>query len=46
MATRKLQVLPVLMLADTAGLIVALAVAAASPGSVGLAGLAWASAPA
>jgi uncharacterized membrane protein len=41
MATRRLQVLPVLMLADAAGLIVALAVALASPGSVGLAGLAW-----
>jgi drug/metabolite transporter (DMT)-like permease len=41
MATRRLQVLPVLMLADTAGLIVALAVAAMSPGTVGLAGLAW-----
>jgi drug/metabolite transporter (DMT)-like permease len=41
MATRRLQVLPVLMLADTAGLIVALAVAAVSPGAVGLAGLAW-----
>ena len=41
MATRKLQVLPVLMLADAAGLIVALAVAAMSPGTVGLAGLAW-----
>jgi drug/metabolite transporter (DMT)-like permease len=41
MATRRLQVLPVLMLADAAGLIVALAVAAMSPGTVGLAGLAW-----
>jgi drug/metabolite transporter (DMT)-like permease len=41
MATRRLQVLPVLLLADTAGLIVALVVALASPGSVGLAGLAW-----
>jgi drug/metabolite transporter (DMT)-like permease len=41
MATRKLQVLPVLILADAAGLIVALAVAAMSPGTVGLAGLAW-----
>jgi drug/metabolite transporter (DMT)-like permease len=41
MATRRLQVLPVLMLADAAGLIVALTVAAMSPGTVGLAGLAW-----
>jgi len=41
MATRKLQVLPVLLLADSAGLIVALAVATVSPGTVGLAGLAW-----
>jgi drug/metabolite transporter (DMT)-like permease len=41
MATRRLQVLPVLLLADAAGLAVALAVAFASPGSVGLAGLAW-----
>jgi drug/metabolite transporter (DMT)-like permease len=41
MATRKLPVLPVLLLADTAGLIVALVVALASPGSVGVAGLAW-----
>ena len=41
MATRRLRVLPVLLLADTAGLVVALVVAAASPGSVGLAGLAW-----
>jgi uncharacterized membrane protein len=41
MATRRLQVLPVLMLADSAGLLVALAVALASPGSVGLTGLAW-----
>jgi drug/metabolite transporter (DMT)-like permease len=41
MATRKLPVLPVLLLADTAGLIVALVVASASPGSVGVAGLAW-----
>ena len=41
MATRRLQVLPVLLLADAAGLIVALAVAALSPGTVGLAGLAW-----
>jgi uncharacterized membrane protein len=41
MATRKLPVLPVLLLADTAGLIVALVVALASPGSVSVAGLAW-----
>jgi drug/metabolite transporter (DMT)-like permease len=41
MATRRLQVLPVLLLADTAGLIVALVIAAMSPGTVGLAGLAW-----
>jgi drug/metabolite transporter (DMT)-like permease len=41
MATRRLQVLPVLLLADVAGLIVALVVAAMSPGTVGLAGLAW-----
>jgi drug/metabolite transporter (DMT)-like permease len=41
MATRKLPVLPVLLLADTAGLIVALVVAAMSPGPIALAGLAW-----
>jgi uncharacterized membrane protein len=41
MATRRLQVFPVLLLADTAGLIVALVVALAFPGSVGLAGLVW-----
>jgi drug/metabolite transporter (DMT)-like permease len=41
MATRRLQVLPVLLLADVAGLIVALVVAAMSPGTVALAGLAW-----
>jgi len=41
MATRRLPVLPVLLLADAAGLVVALAVAVASPGHVGLAGLAW-----
>jgi drug/metabolite transporter (DMT)-like permease len=41
MATRRLQVLPVLLLADAAGLIVALVIAAMSPGTVGLAGLAW-----
>ena len=41
MATRRLRVLPVLLLADTASLLVALVVAAVSPGTVGLAGLAW-----
>jgi len=41
MATRKLPVLPVLLLADAAGLIVALVVALACPGGVGVAGLAW-----
>jgi drug/metabolite transporter (DMT)-like permease len=41
MATRKLPVLPVLLLADTAGLIVALIVAATSPGTIAVAGLAW-----
>jgi drug/metabolite transporter (DMT)-like permease len=41
MATRRTHVLAVLMLADTAGVIVALAAAAMSPGSVSLAGLAW-----
>ena len=41
MATRRLQVLPVLLLADAAGLIVALVIAAMSPGTVGLVGLAW-----
>src|SRR3984957_15542021 len=41
MATRKLQVLPVLLLADVAGLIAALVVAALSPGTIGLVGLAW-----
>jgi drug/metabolite transporter (DMT)-like permease len=41
MATRRLQVLPVLLLADAAGLIVALVVAALSPGTISLAGLAW-----
>jgi drug/metabolite transporter (DMT)-like permease len=40
MATRRTHVLPVLMLADTAGVIVALAAAAMSPGPA-LAGLAW-----
>ena len=46
MATRRLQVLTVLMLAETAGLIAALTAALMSPGSVSLAGLAWGSAPA
>jgi drug/metabolite transporter (DMT)-like permease len=41
MATRKLQVLPVLLVGDAAGLIVALVVAALSPGAIGLAGLVW-----
>ena len=41
MATRRLPVLPVLLLADVAGLALALVVALASPGSIGLAGLAW-----
>jgi drug/metabolite transporter (DMT)-like permease len=41
MATRKVPVLPVLLLADTAGLIVALVVAATSPGTIAVAGLAW-----
>ena len=41
MATRKLPVLPVLLLADAAGLIVALVVAVMSPGTIALAGLAW-----
>ena len=41
MATRRAHVLAVLMLADTAGMIVALAAAAISPGPVSLAGLAW-----
>src|ERR1700722_15720541 len=41
MATRKLQVLPVLLLADVAGLIAALVVATLAPGTIGLAGLAW-----
>ena len=40
-ATRRAHVLPVLMLADTAGVVVALAAAAMSPGAVSLAGLAW-----
>src|SRR6202050_5079495 len=41
MATRRAHVLTVLMLADSAGVIVALAAAAMSPGTVDLAGLAW-----
>ena len=41
MATRRTHVLPVLMLADTAGVVVALAAAAMSPSAVSLAGLAW-----
>ena len=40
MATRRVHVLSVLLLADTAGVIVALAAAAMSPGPVSLAGLA------
>jgi drug/metabolite transporter (DMT)-like permease len=41
MATRRAHVLTVLTLAETAGVIVALAVAAMSPGSASPAGLAW-----
>jgi len=41
MATRRTHVLPVLMLADTAGVVVALAAAAIFPSAVSLAGLAW-----
>ncbi len=41
MATRRANVLAVLMLADTAGVIVALAAAAISPGPARLVGLAW-----
>jgi uncharacterized membrane protein len=41
LATRRAHVLPVLMLADTAGVIVALAAAAMSGGAISLAGLAW-----
>jgi drug/metabolite transporter (DMT)-like permease len=41
MAARRTHVLTVLMLAETAGVIVALVVAAMSPGSAHLAGLAW-----
>ena len=40
-ATRRAHVLTVLTLVETAGVIVALAVAVASPGSASLAGLAW-----
>jgi drug/metabolite transporter (DMT)-like permease len=40
-ASRRAHVLAVLMLADTAGVIVALAVSVMSPGAVRLAGLAW-----
>jgi drug/metabolite transporter (DMT)-like permease len=40
-ASRRAHVLAVLMLADTAGVIVALAAAALSPGAVRLVGLAW-----
>ena len=41
LATRKVQVLAVLMLAETAGVIVALPAAVMSPGPARLAGLAW-----
>ena len=41
MATRRTHVLPVLMLADTAGVVVALAATAISPSAISLAGLAW-----
>jgi drug/metabolite transporter (DMT)-like permease len=41
MATRRAHVLTVLTLVETAGVIVALAAAAASPGPASLAGLAW-----
>jgi drug/metabolite transporter (DMT)-like permease len=41
LASRKMPVLVVLMLAETAGVIVALPAAAASPGPVRMAGLAW-----
>ncbi len=41
LATRRVQVLAVLMLAETAGVVVALPAAAMSPGQVRLAGLAW-----
>jgi hypothetical protein len=41
LATRRAHVLPVLMLADTAGMVVALIAAAIFPGSISLAGLVW-----
>ena len=41
LASRRVQVLPVLMLAETAGVIVALLAVAISPGPVRMAGLAW-----
>jgi drug/metabolite transporter (DMT)-like permease len=41
LATRRAHVLPVLMLADTAGMVVALITAAIFPGSISLAGLVW-----
>jgi drug/metabolite transporter (DMT)-like permease len=41
LATRRVQVLAVLMLAETAGVIVAVPAAAMSPGPIRLAGLAW-----
>ncbi len=41
LATRRAHVLPVLMLADTAGVVVALIAAAIFPGSVSLTGLVW-----
>ena len=41
LATRRAHVLPVLLLADLAGVVVALAAAAISGGAVSLAGLAW-----
>jgi uncharacterized membrane protein len=41
LASRRAQVLPVLMLAETAGVIVALPAAAMSPGPARAAGLAW-----
>src|SRR6516225_6449674 len=41
LASRRVQVLPVLMLAETAGVIVALLAVAMSPGPVRMAGLAW-----
>jgi drug/metabolite transporter (DMT)-like permease len=41
LATRRAHVLPVLLLADLAGVVVALAAAAMSGGAISLAGLAW-----